>query len=423
MDILIRNLLDLPEEASALRHTYLRVLYPLLAHTQLKYPPHYKRDEVRRMLGILVHGQFQGGAEDCEKILHFNDVDETTKRLVARCASVEWLQDLEKEAEKKAKKEPEVPSEEHKEEVSVTGDDTVQCQSPVTIVPEPEQPAENRNSVSTTATTSSLDSSSGTTIIERTSSQTSSTLDLKQAESLGMHLEPARSSSLSVLEVAVHQEKPGVMTLSRRDTVPAASDRPADTAAPVKLKTKPEPPKTRRWRGRRSREEDEGGSKIGEPLGTTRSASLGRQGSCDSLAPPVPPHARRSASRPPPAVPPPRRSSHPVNHHPPSHCSSPATPTTPGSPHRHGQKPEPPKSRRWKQLHPEPGAEEHHVQTEIQTPEEAVTAAVSVQQPEESQKEMTATVSAQPESESQFHSHTESTGSLQEAMQNVSLDG
>lgn len=375
------------------------------------------------MLGILVHGQFQGGAEDCEKILHFNDVDETTKRLVARCASVEWLQDLEKEAEKKAKKEPEVPSEEHKEEVSVTGDDTVQCQSPVTIVPEPEQPAENRNSVSTTATTSSLDSSSGTTIIERTSSQTSSTLDLKQAESLGMHLEPARSSSLSVLEVAVHQEKPGVMTLSRRDTVPAASDRPADTAAPVKLKTKPEPPKTRRWRGRRSREEDEGGSKIGEPLGTTRSASLGRQGSCDSLAPPVPPHARRSASRPPPAVPPPRRSSHPVNHHPPSHCSSPATPTTPGSPHRHGQKPEPPKSRRWKQLHPEPGAEEHHVQTEIQTPEEAVTAAVSVQQPEESQKEMTATVSAQPESESQFHSHTESTGSLQEAMQNVSLDG
>ncbi|MCH1928339.1 DUF2013 domain-containing protein, partial [Shewanella sp. C31] len=65
--------MDLPEEASALRHTYLRVLYPLLAHTQLKYPPHYTRDEVRRMLGILVHGQFHGGAEDCEKILHFNE--------------------------------------------------------------------------------------------------------------------------------------------------------------------------------------------------------------------------------------------------------------------------------------------------------------------------------------------------------------
>ena len=35
VDILVRNLLDLPEDSSALRHTYLRVLYPLLEHTQL----------------------------------------------------------------------------------------------------------------------------------------------------------------------------------------------------------------------------------------------------------------------------------------------------------------------------------------------------------------------------------------------------
>lgn len=391
MDILIRNLLDLPEEASALRHTYLRVLYPLLAHTQLKYPPHYKRDEVRRMLGILVHGQFQGGAEDCEKILHFNDVDETTKRLVARCASVEWLQDVE----------PEVVSEPRKEDVSITGDTAARCQSPDTTVPE--QPEEARNSVSSTTTTGSLDSSSATTVAERTSSQTSSAPDTKQAECLGMHLEPARSSSLSVLEVAVLQEKPGVTTPSRSD--PAAWKKPPDTAVPVKSKVKPEPPKTRR-RGRRIKEEDDGCGKTSEGLETKRSISVDRIGSVEeSLAPPVPPHARRSPSRPPPAVPPPRRSSHPVNQHPStSTFSTPSTPTAPSSPHRHGQKPEPPNPRRWgrgKHLQPGPGAEEQQIQTETQNQKETVTA-----------------VSAQPEA------HTgSSTGSLQEAMQNVSFGG
>ena len=57
VDILIRNLLDLPEDASALRHTYLRVLYPLLAHTQLRYPPQYKREEIRKLLAVLRRGQ------------------------------------------------------------------------------------------------------------------------------------------------------------------------------------------------------------------------------------------------------------------------------------------------------------------------------------------------------------------------------
>src|SRR6266536_3687157 len=46
LDVIIRNLLDLPNELVSLRHTYLRVLYPLLAYTQLNQPPHYKRDEI-----------------------------------------------------------------------------------------------------------------------------------------------------------------------------------------------------------------------------------------------------------------------------------------------------------------------------------------------------------------------------------------
>lgn len=83
LDIILRNLLDLPPSSIALRHTYLRVLYPFLSHTQLKQPPHYKRGELIRLLAMM-----GGGATD-----HFGDVDETTQRLVRRCARVEWLRE------------------------------------------------------------------------------------------------------------------------------------------------------------------------------------------------------------------------------------------------------------------------------------------------------------------------------------------
>lgn len=81
LDVIIRNLLDLPNEVMALRHTYLRVLSPLLAHTQLSQPPHYKREEILKVLRIL------GGAGNA----HFAPADETTVRLVERVAKVNWL--------------------------------------------------------------------------------------------------------------------------------------------------------------------------------------------------------------------------------------------------------------------------------------------------------------------------------------------
>ncbi|KAL9042285.1 MAG: hypothetical protein Q9214_003829, partial [Letrouitia sp. 1 TL-2023] len=86
VDVMIRNLLDLPFSATALRHTYLRVLYPLLAHTQLNHPPHYKRDELLRLLTMMTS---TGGAMEH----HFGAVDETTKRLVGRCVGVSWLRE------------------------------------------------------------------------------------------------------------------------------------------------------------------------------------------------------------------------------------------------------------------------------------------------------------------------------------------
>lgn len=341
VDILIRNLFDLPEEASALRHTYLRVLYPLLAHTQLRYPPHYKRDELRRLLSILVRGQVSYGSEaEPEKILHFEDVDETTRRLVARCATVDWLHNEQYDAAQVA------PAQR-----ATTSIETVKRETPI------EDPFDVSRTLSRQSTiASSPDTASPSRLDSRGLSATPyhrRTLNL--AQRLGMNLEPASSSSLSVHAVAAQREKPGIMTPSRKD------DRPADGVPTIRApKIKPEPPRSRR--GRRLAVDDDGhhsgassdrntipeGLEVSPttptPRATTPSTQDPRRNSSTSspnLAPPVPVHAPRSASNPPPAVPPPRRSTQ----------SSPSTiqhrPPAPPAAGRHGQKPLPPKTRRW----------------------------------------------------------------------------
>ncbi|GAC96835.1 hypothetical protein PHSY_004419 [Pseudozyma hubeiensis SY62] len=83
VDIFIRELHDLPDESESLRHTYLRVLHPLLTNTQLcTYP--YKRNQIRRLLkGLVSHG-------------HLNDISATTRRLVERCLRAEWCVELDR---------------------------------------------------------------------------------------------------------------------------------------------------------------------------------------------------------------------------------------------------------------------------------------------------------------------------------------
>lgn len=88
LDVIIRNLMDLPDERMSLRHTYLRVLHPLLAHTQLSQQPHYKHDEVLRLITIL------RGSHNA----HFAPADETTVRLVDRVAKVDWLKEMDDDA-------------------------------------------------------------------------------------------------------------------------------------------------------------------------------------------------------------------------------------------------------------------------------------------------------------------------------------
>ena len=87
LDVVLRNLLDLPYDSSpaaSLRQTYLRVLYPLLTKSQLAYPPYYKRSAIQHTLEMLLVSNPTGWQ-------HFGPVDPTTERLVSRCLDISWL--------------------------------------------------------------------------------------------------------------------------------------------------------------------------------------------------------------------------------------------------------------------------------------------------------------------------------------------
>ena len=188
VDILIRNLLDLPEDESSLRHTYLRVLYPLLEHTQLQHPPYYKREEIRKLLTVLGGGQVLEEQEDGTTVrhwAHFDEIDETTKRLVRRCQGVSWLTDPEPDLMEQAQSPTEdVPSE------------PVSPVSPGKPQP-PALPLPRK--------------------LKKRNSSKGSTLTIGQY--LTPQLESARQSSLSMMEVAAQKEKPGVITPSRNPSL------------------------------------------------------------------------------------------------------------------------------------------------------------------------------------------------------------
>ncbi|GAA6015386.1 hypothetical protein JCM11491_000407 [Sporobolomyces phaffii] len=86
VDVFIRELHDLGEESEGLKHTYLRVLHPLMTNTQLRHHP-YKRPELRKILETLVRPSL------------YREVDATTRRLVERnlrgswCAGLRALED------------------------------------------------------------------------------------------------------------------------------------------------------------------------------------------------------------------------------------------------------------------------------------------------------------------------------------------
>ncbi|OAA54524.1 hypothetical protein SPI_08770 [Niveomyces insectorum RCEF 264] len=200
LDVIIRNLLDLPNEAASLRHTYLRVLYPLLAHTQLNQPPQYKRDEILRVLAILC------GAGNA----HFAPADATTLRLVDRVSRVGWL---ETEATTGA------PA-----AMAAMEDMAVTEEQPETALASPASPTGTNGTTGTTGTAGTA----ATTTTARTStasSADSATGDDNDddgghhvaAKLLGISLtHEGQESRASVVDVAAVTEKPGVKTPSRK---------------------------------------------------------------------------------------------------------------------------------------------------------------------------------------------------------------
>lgn len=84
VDVFIRELTDLPEDSESLRHTYLRVLHPLLINTQLCSHA-YKRPQIRRLLRAMVTDSLYRG-----------EVSPTTRRLVQRCLGAEWCVELDR---------------------------------------------------------------------------------------------------------------------------------------------------------------------------------------------------------------------------------------------------------------------------------------------------------------------------------------
>jgi hypothetical protein len=86
VDVFLRELIDLPDESEALRHTYLRVLNPLLSNTQLRDLA-YKHPQIRRTLQALVAHS------------HVREINPTTLRLVDRCLNAPWCKAIEGEEE------------------------------------------------------------------------------------------------------------------------------------------------------------------------------------------------------------------------------------------------------------------------------------------------------------------------------------
>ncbi|KAJ7180467.1 hypothetical protein C8R46DRAFT_1069560 [Mycena filopes] len=84
VDVFLRELIDLDDESESLRHTYLRVLHPLLTKTQLRDIP-YKRPQIVFALESLTSNS------------GIRDISATTRRLVDRCLTGDWCVQLRKQ--------------------------------------------------------------------------------------------------------------------------------------------------------------------------------------------------------------------------------------------------------------------------------------------------------------------------------------
>jgi hypothetical protein len=75
MEIIVGRLHELPAELAALRHTYLRVLTPILKSIPLRSHPYHRLEELKIVLKTLENSATE---------------DETLKRLIERGRGLDW---------------------------------------------------------------------------------------------------------------------------------------------------------------------------------------------------------------------------------------------------------------------------------------------------------------------------------------------
>ncbi|KAG4304797.1 hypothetical protein PORY_001850, partial [Pneumocystis oryctolagi] len=71
-----------------LYQTYLRVFYYLLKNTQLKNPPYYKQDQLRRLFKTL---------KETATYQNEKSISDVTEKLLQRCINISWIKDCELE--------------------------------------------------------------------------------------------------------------------------------------------------------------------------------------------------------------------------------------------------------------------------------------------------------------------------------------
>lgn len=81
VSVMVRELCDLPPDEETLRHTYLRILYPLLQNTQIREDGYRKRELVDLLTTI--------ADPESSSVAPFG---EETRRLASRCLTVDWLE-------------------------------------------------------------------------------------------------------------------------------------------------------------------------------------------------------------------------------------------------------------------------------------------------------------------------------------------
>ncbi len=189
LDVILRNLLDLPDDehderggsaVGALRHTYLRVLCPLLANSQIGRQGGYKREETVKVLRSLARRQ--GGWA------HFRPLDATTVRLAERCLCVPWLRaqdDVDANAA---------------QEITINGNGD--GDGPVVVSPVEDDAAEEERVAAMSESQISAASDGQRELLAR--------------RMLGMS-QSTGGSELSVAAVAAQTERPGVLTPSKAE--------------------------------------------------------------------------------------------------------------------------------------------------------------------------------------------------------------